>query len=61
MSSQTKKKIVEILVTALLSALIAFLQNLLAGLNNAPELQSAPSVAGAIGATLAFFRQVKSS
>jgi hypothetical protein len=60
LTDQQKKKLFEILLTALLSALLAFLQNLISGISQEPILQNTPVVAGAVGATLSFFRNIKS-
>lgn len=48
----TKKKIIEILVTALISAGIAFLQNLLSNLVGTPELKISPETTGMIGGAI---------
>lgn len=49
-----KQKIFEILMTAFLSAGIAFLQNLLAQIGHNQDLQNDAVVAGGIGATLKY-------
>jgi hypothetical protein len=52
----TKEKWIQIILTALISAGIAFLQNLLASFGNTPILHSSPEVAGFIGAGISFAR-----
>lgn len=52
MSEIKKRKIIEILTTACISAGLAFLQNLIAGLTHQYELQSNPAVASAIGGAI---------
>jgi len=53
----TKKKIIEIVITALVSAGIAFLTNLLSQLTNTWEITANPEVAGAIGGTIHAIRK----
>lgn len=54
-----KQKIIEILITAVISAGIAFLQSLLAQHLNAPKLESNPDQAGIIGLSIASIKNYK--
>jgi len=49
----TKKKFFEIVITALISAGIAFLTNLLSSLSSNVNITTDPEVAGGIGALIA--------
>lgn len=55
----TRKKIVEILITALLSAGIAFLQAWLANYMGNHDTQASPEVAGVIGGGIMWIRNLK--
>jgi hypothetical protein len=55
----TKEKWVQIILTALISAGIAFLQNLLAGLGNIPILETNPTNAGLAGAIIGTIKVIK--
>lgn len=52
----TKKKIIEIVVTALISAGIALLTNVLSQLTNVWNVTADPEVAGSIGGLIATIR-----
>lgn len=54
-----KRKILEILLTALISAGIAFLQNLLSQVGSEPLFQTNPQSAGIIGASISALRNFK--
>lgn len=52
-----KKKILEILITALISAGIAFLSNLLTQLTGQNIMHTSPETAGTVGAVIASVRK----
>jgi hypothetical protein len=52
-----KQKIIEILITALLSAGIAFLSNVLSAVTNANLLHTNPETVGIIGGTIHTIRK----
>ena len=52
----SKQKIYEILLTAFISALIAFLQSVLIPLNHQEIAETTPAVAGVIGACIRCIR-----
>jgi hypothetical protein len=54
-----KERLIQMALTALLSALLAFLQNLISNISSEPHLQNTPTVAGAIGATISYFTHKK--
>lgn len=53
-----KQKIFEIVITALISVLIALLQNLLTQFTGSTGTQASPEVAGVVGLTLKGIREV---
>lgn len=54
-----KQKIFEIILTALISAGIAFLQNLLTHLAGLETISNSPEIAGGIGAVLSALKKSK--
>ena len=55
----TKERLLQMLLTAILSALLAFIQNLLTSIASTPQAQNLPVVAGVIGGGISFFTQNK--
>jgi hypothetical protein len=53
----TKKKIIEILITALISAGIAFLTNLLSAYTNTTQIHASPEIAGGLGVIISTVRR----
>lgn len=54
-----KQKIFEIILTALISAGIAFLQNLLTNFVGIESIQNSPEIAGGIGAVFSALKKSK--
>lgn len=59
MSAETKKRIIDIIITALVGALIAFLQGLLTGLVGMDVPAANPKVAGGAAALFKGIKTIK--